>query len=183
VVSGGVLCVIGCIVAAIALPAFRAYDAKVYHARDSAAGIVKRETVSTEQVLVLIAAAARPGRVLRDPRRLVGPPCHEAFDPATKPVPTSCSAKRLWASVEPEVENLGGTLAAGGIIVHVSDELRRRADPSRQGAATAHLAAVRRQAWKRQLEPQCLVLIARDTTGRCWDYVDGGKQVRTRGAG
>jgi MFS family permease len=43
VVSGGVLCVIGCVVAAIALPAFRAYDAKVYHARDSAAGIVKRE--------------------------------------------------------------------------------------------------------------------------------------------
>jgi len=44
VVSGGVLCVIGCVVAAILLPAFRAYDAKVYHAApDPASGIVKRE--------------------------------------------------------------------------------------------------------------------------------------------
>jgi MFS family permease len=44
VVSGGVLCVIGCVVAAIALPAFRKYDAAMYHpAPDPAAGVVKRE--------------------------------------------------------------------------------------------------------------------------------------------
>ena len=30
VVSGGVLCVIGCVLAAIALPAFRNYDARVW---------------------------------------------------------------------------------------------------------------------------------------------------------
>jgi len=32
VVSGGVLCVIGCVLAAIALPAFRNYDARVWKA-------------------------------------------------------------------------------------------------------------------------------------------------------
>jgi MFS family permease len=44
VVSGGILCVIGCVAAAIALPAFRAYDARVQRtAPDQAAPSVKRE--------------------------------------------------------------------------------------------------------------------------------------------
>src|SRR5204862_277892 len=34
------------------------------------------------------------------------------------------------------------------------------------------------KAWKRALEPECLVLVARDVSGRCWDYADGGKQVK-----
>ena len=44
IVSGGVLCVIGCVLCTLALPAFRAYDARLYHlAPDTAAGSVKRE--------------------------------------------------------------------------------------------------------------------------------------------
>ena len=44
IVSGGVLCVIGCVLCTLALPAFRAYDARLYHlAPDPAAGSVKRE--------------------------------------------------------------------------------------------------------------------------------------------
>ena len=43
IVSGGVLCVIGCLVCAAALPAFRAYDARLYHlAPDPQSGSVKR---------------------------------------------------------------------------------------------------------------------------------------------
>jgi len=43
IVSGGVLCVIGCVLCAVALPAFRAYDARAYHlAPDPQAGSVKR---------------------------------------------------------------------------------------------------------------------------------------------
>ena len=43
IVSGGVLCVIGCVACAIALPAFRAYDARLYRvAPDTAAGGVKQ---------------------------------------------------------------------------------------------------------------------------------------------
>ncbi|TME03452.1 MAG: MFS transporter [Chloroflexi bacterium] len=44
IVSGGVLCVIGCVLCTLALPAFRAYDARLYHlAPDPATGSVKRE--------------------------------------------------------------------------------------------------------------------------------------------
>ena len=44
VVSGGALCVIGCLVCAAALPLFRAYDARLYHhSPDQLAGGVKRE--------------------------------------------------------------------------------------------------------------------------------------------
>jgi len=44
IVSGGVLCVIGCVLCTLALPAFRAYDARLYHlAPDPASGTVKRE--------------------------------------------------------------------------------------------------------------------------------------------
>jgi MFS family permease len=44
IVSGGVLCVIGCVLCALALPAFRAYDARQYHfAPDPGAGGVKQE--------------------------------------------------------------------------------------------------------------------------------------------
>src|SRR5438067_7352464 len=43
IVSGGVLCFIGCLVCAAALPAFRAYDARLYHlAPDPQSGSVKR---------------------------------------------------------------------------------------------------------------------------------------------
>ena len=44
IVSGGVLCVVGCVACAIALPAFRAYDARKYQvAPDRAAASVKQE--------------------------------------------------------------------------------------------------------------------------------------------
>jgi MFS family permease len=44
VVSGGVLCVIGCVLCALALPAFRSYDARMYHlAPDPSPGAVKQE--------------------------------------------------------------------------------------------------------------------------------------------
>jgi len=44
IVSGGVLCVVGCILCTLALPAFRAYDARLYHpAPDPAIASVKRE--------------------------------------------------------------------------------------------------------------------------------------------
>jgi MFS family permease len=43
IVSGGILCVIGCVVCALALPAFRNYDARRYHAPDPGPGAVKQE--------------------------------------------------------------------------------------------------------------------------------------------
>lgn len=44
IVSGGVLCVVGCLACAMLLPAFRKYDARSYHlAPDPSPGAVKRE--------------------------------------------------------------------------------------------------------------------------------------------
>src|ERR1700694_3781097 len=43
VVSGGILCVIGCVLCAVPLPAFRHYDALRYHAPDPSPGAVKQE--------------------------------------------------------------------------------------------------------------------------------------------
>jgi MFS family permease len=44
IVSGGVLCVVGCLACAVLLPAFRKYDARSYHlAPDPLPGSVKRE--------------------------------------------------------------------------------------------------------------------------------------------
>jgi hypothetical protein len=137
--------------------------------------------MSTEQVLVLVAAAAAlwaaffATRADWSMRRAM-----KRFDSASRPAPNIVFGQASpGQSVELEVENLGGTLAAGGIIVHVSDELY-----AGELTMTEHAPARRLslpfvvKAWKRQLEPQCLVLIAKDSSGRCWDYVDGGRRVK-----
>jgi hypothetical protein len=102
------------------------------------------------------------------------------WDAATKPVPNIVFTGNVAPgnAIELEVENLGGTLAAGGVIVHASDELYagELTMPEHAPARRISLRFVVK-AWKRQLEPQCLVLIVRDVNGRCYDYVDGGRQV------
>jgi hypothetical protein len=137
--------------------------------------------MSTEQTLVLVAAVAAvwaaffATRADWSVRRAM-----RRFDSSTKPVPNIVFGQAApGQAVELEVENLGGTLAAGGIIVHVSDELYagELTLPDKAPPRRVSLPFVVK-AWKRQLEPQCLVLIARDSTGRCWDYVDGGKRIK-----
>lgn len=104
-----------------------------------------------------------------------------AWDAASKPIPKVVFTGRVspGQSLELEVENLGGTLAAGGIIVHAGDELYagELALPEKAQGRTTTLRFVVK-AWKRLLEPECLVLVGRDVNGRCWDYADGGKQVK-----
>ena len=137
--------------------------------------------MSTELLLTLIAAAAAVWAAFFATRADWA--AHRAmkrFESASKPVPQiAFGLASPGQSVELEVENLGGILAAGGIIVHVSDELYagELSMPDKAPPRRISLPFVVK-AWKRQLEPQCLILIARDTTGRCWDYVDGGKQVK-----
>lgn len=137
--------------------------------------------MSTELMLTLVAAAAAvwaaffATRADWSVRRAM-----KRFDTATKPVPNIVFGQASpGQAVELEVENLGGTLAAGGIIVHVSDELYagELTLPDKAPPRRISLPFVVK-AWKRQLEPQCLVLIARDVSGRCFDYVDGGKPIK-----
>lgn len=103
------------------------------------------------------------------------------WDLAARPIPNVIFTGQVvpGQAIELQVENLGGTLAAGGIIVHAGDELYATdlALPEKAPPRPLSLHFVVK-AWKRQLEPQCLVLVVRDVSGRCWDYADGGKLVK-----
>lgn len=138
--------------------------------------------MSTQEALVLVAAAAAlwaaffATRADWSVRRAL-----KRFDSATKPVPNITFTGNVapGQAVELEVENLGGTMAAAGVIVHVGDELYagELSLPEKAPARRVSMKFIVK-AWKRQLEPQCLVLVARDVGGRCFDYVDGGHEIK-----
>ena len=138
--------------------------------------------MNSEQVLVLVAAVAAVWAALFATRAdLALRRALRRMDTASKPVPNIVFTGNvsLGQSVELEVENLGGTLAASGLIVHVSDELYAGELTLPEHAPPRHVSLpFVVKAWKRQLEPQCLVLIARDVNGRCFDYVDGGREIK-----
>ena len=138
--------------------------------------------MNLEQILVVVAAAAAVWAALFatradwSVRRAL-----RRMDTASKPVPNIVFTGNVspGQAVDLEVENLGGTLAAGGVIVHVSDELYAGELTLPEHAQPRHVSLpFVVKAWKRQLEPQCLVLIARDVSGRCFDYVDGGREIK-----
>ena len=63
--------------------------------------------------------------------------------------------------------------------MHAGDELYAGELTLPQNAPSRHVTLpFIVKAWKRALEPECLVLVARDVSGRCWDYVDGGRQIK-----
>lgn len=138
--------------------------------------------MSSEQALVVLAvvaaiwAAIFATRADWAARRAI-----RRWDAATKPVPNIVFTGQVAPgnAIELEVENLGGTMAAGGIIVHASDELYA-GELTMSEHAPARRISLRFvvKAWKRQLEPQCLILIVRDVNGRCYDFVDGGRQIK-----
>jgi hypothetical protein len=81
-------------------------------------------------------------------------------------------------AIELEVENLGGTLAAGAVIVQANDDLYagELALPEHAPPRRIHLNPVLK-AWQRKNQPSCLLLVGRDLSGKCWDYLDGNKPV------
>ena len=103
------------------------------------------------------------------------------WEAMTRPVPhlTFIGSPAAGQPIELEVENLGGTLTAGGVIVQASDDLYageltlpEKAPPRRIVLQPAM------KAWQRSLEPRCLLLVARDVSGRTWDCVDGNKPIK-----
>ena len=137
--------------------------------------------MSSDQILVLVAAAAAVWAALFATRAdWATRRALKRWDSASKPVPNVVFGHASSGqSVDLEVENLGGTLAAGGIIVHVGDELYAGEMTLPEKAPPRHISLpFIVKAWKRQLEPQCLVLIARDVGGRCFDYADGGREIK-----
>ena len=81
-------------------------------------------------------------------------------------------------AIELEVENLGGTLAAGAVIVQAGDDLYagELTMPEHSPPRRIRLNPVLK-AWQRKNNPSCLLLAGRDLSGKCWDYLDGNTAI------
>jgi hypothetical protein len=81
--------------------------------------------------------------------------------------------------IEVDVDNLGGILAAGGIIVQAADDLYagELSLPEKSGPRRIVLQPAMK-AWQRASQPKTLLLVARDVSGRCWDCVDGNQPIK-----
>jgi hypothetical protein len=82
-------------------------------------------------------------------------------------------------AIELEIENLGGMLTAGAVIVQAGDDLYagELTLPERTAPRRIFLNPVLK-AWQRKPQPGCLLLVGRDLSGNCWDHLDGNKAIR-----
>lgn len=100
---------------------------------------------------------------------------------STKPVPhvTFTAFAAPGESIQVQVENLGGTLTAGGVIVQSGDEIYagELTLPEKAPARPISFPFIVK-AWQRTPQPKCLLLIARDVSGRCWNCLDGGQPIK-----
>ncbi|TMB47210.1 MAG: hypothetical protein E6J53_03055 [Chloroflexi bacterium] len=145
--------------------------------------------MSSEQVLVGLAGvlvvlalwsaifATRADRATRRAIMLAD----SRWEATTRPVPhlSFTGAPSVGQPLEVEVENLGGTLAAGGVIVQSGDDLYAGSLilPEKSPARRVSLPPVMK-AWQRLNQPRTLLLVVRDAGGRCWDCLDGGKPIK-----
>lgn len=115
--------------------------------------------------------AARRGIKLADRR----------WEASTRPVPhlAFTGPAATGQAIELEVENLGGTLAAGGVIVQSGDDLYA-GELTLPEKAPPRLMAFPpvMKAWQRASQPRCLLLIGRDVSGRCWDCLNGNRPIK-----
>jgi hypothetical protein len=145
--------------------------------------------VSTQQVILgLVVAttllslwaaifATRADRAARAAKHLAD----QRWVDATRPVPrfSFTTKPEPGHSIELEVENLGGTLAAGAVIVQAADDLYagELTLPEKAPPRRIKLRPVMK-AWQKANHPSCLLLVARDITGTCWDCLDGNKVIK-----
>jgi hypothetical protein len=145
--------------------------------------------MSSEQIVVALAvvtvllalwAAVFATRADRASRRAIKL-ADARWEATTRPVPhlTFIGSPTAGQPIELEVENLGGTLTAGAVIVQAADDLYageltlpEKAPPRRIILQPAM------KAWQRAAQPRCLLLVARDVSGRCWDCVDENKPIK-----
>lgn len=103
------------------------------------------------------------------------------WEASTKPLPHLAFAgvPPPNQAIEVDVENLGGTLVAGGVIVQAGDDLyageitlAEKAPPRRV------LLQPAMKAWQRAAQPRCLLLVTTDVDGRWWNALDGNKRIK-----
>jgi hypothetical protein len=103
------------------------------------------------------------------------------WEATTRPVPhlTFVGSPAAGQPIELEVENLGGTLTAGAVIVQAADDLYAGELTMPEKAAPRRIVLQpAMKAWQRTAQPRCLLLVARDVSGRCWDCADGYKPIK-----
>jgi hypothetical protein len=81
--------------------------------------------------------------------------------------------------VEVEVENLGGTMAAGAVVAIYGEELYacELSLPDKATTRRMMLPPVLK-AWQKARQPTFLMMAGRDVSGRWWDCLDGMKVIR-----
>jgi hypothetical protein len=145
--------------------------------------------MSSEQIVVGLAAitavlalwaavfATRADRASRRAIKLAD----ARWEATTKPVPqvTFTGSPAPSQPIEVEVQNLGGTMVAGGVIVQAADDLYAselsmpdKAPPRRI------LLQPAMKAWQRASQPSTLLLVARDVNGRYWNCLDPSKPIK-----
>ena len=105
----------------------------------------------------------------------------DRWEASTKPIPrlTFTSPPAPGQAIEVAVENLGGTLTAGGIIVQAADDLYA-SDLTLPEKAPARriLLQPAMKAWQRSNQPRVLLMVARDVNGRCWNCLQGSTPIK-----
>ena len=145
--------------------------------------------MSSAQIVVVLGAltaffalwaaifATRADLATRKANRLA----NSRWEASTRPVPHLAFTDFIapGQSIQVQVENLGGTLAGCGVIVHSGDEIYAGEVtlPEKAPARPISLPFIVK-AWQRVPQPRPLLLVARDVSGRCWDCLDGGKQIK-----
>ncbi len=102
------------------------------------------------------------------------------WEASVKPVPhlSFGAGAAPGQPIDVQVENLGGILAGGGVIVQSGDDLYagELTLPEKSPARPVSLPPVMK-AWQRAAQPKLLLLVGRDVSGRCWDCSDGGTPI------
>ena len=103
------------------------------------------------------------------------------WEASMRPVPhiTFTEFNAPGQSIQVQVENLGGTLAGCAMILQMADEIyaAELTLPEKAPARPISLPFIVK-AWQRTSQPKPLLLVARDVSGRCFDCLDGGKQIK-----
>ena len=104
----------------------------------------------------------------------------QRYEDSVRPAPrlSFTSPPQPGQPIELEVENLGGTLVAGAVIVQAGDDLYAGevTMPEHAPPRRIYVNPVLK-AWQRKNHPACLLLVGRDLSGKCWDYLDGNKLI------
>ena len=103
------------------------------------------------------------------------------WDDMVRPRPrlTFTSAPAPNQAIEVEVENLGGTLAAGAVVAAYGEDLFacELTLPDKAPPRRITIPPVLK-AWQRARQPAFLMVAGRDVSGRWWDCLDGMKVIK-----